>query len=228
MAAKDTGFLPRRIIFSAVDGNEHSHPFAYALEPYQRVVGTSRILDERFVIDAKVASDQELARADSHLPMVRALLAQRFKLRTRFETEIQNVTVIVRRQSDAPGPNLRPQPQSCVFPRSWLSPDDASPRCSFTITDGHLKGVISSMNDFARYITQLFGGVYVDETELSGAFQVEMRFDPASFGEKFAGAPSSFPSFSEALRKDLGLRLETQRRTMQVLVVESVEMPTDN
>ena len=58
---------------------------------------------------------------------------------------------------------------------------------------------------------------------------MEMRFDPESLNEKYAGAtPSQLPSFADALRVELGLRLETQRRTVPTLVVENVEVPTEN
>lgn len=202
--------------------------YAYGLQPSQHLVGASKVLDERDVIDAQAIAEQALT-ADSHLPMVRALLADRFKLRVRIEKEVRVVAAIVRRQSDGPGPHLRALTEDCAVARQQES--DAlqnRPRCTFTLIDGQLKAVVPNMADFARRLSYA-GRAFVDETGLNGPFEIEMRFDPASLNEKYAEAtPSQLPSFADALRTELGLRLETQRRPVSMLIVENVEVPTPN
>ena len=200
--------------------------YAYQLQPYQRVVGSSAILDQLFVIEARVAPERVRGR-DGHFPMVRALLRDRFKLRVRFEDETQTVAAIVRR-ADRLGPNLRALPYDCAAPRPEPSPDPPPAPCVLTIIDGRLKAIVSSMEDFARRLS-LSGGAFVDATGLTGPFQIEMQFDPASLNDKYASAtPSEFPSLADAMQKDLGLGLENRRRPVPVLIVESVEAPTEN
>ena len=197
--------------------------YAYGLEPYQRLTGSSDILDRQFVIEARVAPERVSA-TGSHLPMVRALLAERFKLRVRFEDEIQTVATIVRRESDKPGPRLRALTHDCRLP----SPPEKAPPCTLAIIDGHLKAVVPNMADFARRLSYS-GRAFVDGTGLTGPYELEMYFDSATLDERVAGAtPSQFPSFAEALQKDLGLRLESQRRPVPALIVEHVEPPTQN
>jgi len=198
--------------------------YAYGLEPSQQLAGTSDVLDRQFVIEARVAPERVSA-TGSHLPMVRALLAERFKLRVRFEDEIQTVATIVRRESDKPGPRLRALTHDCRLPSP---PEDKRPPCTLAIIDGHLKAVVPNMADFARRLSYS-GRAFVDGTGLTGPYELEMYFDSATLDERVAGAtPSQFPSFAEALQKDLGLRLETQRRPVPALIVEHVEPPTKN
>ncbi len=90
------------------------------------------------------------------------------------------------------------------------------------------------MAELARFFTlQLQAATFstddviLDETELSGRFQVEMDFDPRT---RAVGALSSgdLPSFDDALRRQLGLHIQREGRSIPALVVQRVEMPTPN
>jgi uncharacterized protein (TIGR03435 family) len=66
----------------------------------------------------------------------------------------------------------------------------------------------------------------VDRTGLSGTYDVNVRFitddelrDPnAPFG----------PTFEQALREELGLRLEKSKGEIEVLVIDHMEKPSEN
>jgi len=61
----------------------------------------------------------------------------------------------------------------------------------------------------------------IDETGLPGNYEWSTRFRrPGTNGEA--------PEFVEAIRKDLGLRIVPKTRAYEVLVIDSVEMPTAN
>ena len=108
------------------------------------------------------------------------------------------------------------------------SQQSESPPQSLEAALTELEKIVSSMEDFARRLS-LSGGAFVDATGLTGPFQIEMQFDPASLNDKYASAtPSEFPSLADAMQKDLGLGLENRRRPVPVLIVESVEAPTEN
>jgi uncharacterized protein (TIGR03435 family) len=72
----------------------------------------------------------------------------------------------------------------------------------------------------------------IDRTGLAGAFDVTLQFTPqrrlplatAALPEPTPDAPSIFT----ALREQLGLKLENQRAPAEVLVIDSVERPTEN
>ena len=76
------------------------------------------------------------------------------------------------------------------------------------------------------YLNGEFGRDVVDETGLEGHFDYTVRFArpvPNGDAEKDLG-----PSLIEALRDQLGMKLTTERATVQRLIIDHVERPTDN
>jgi uncharacterized protein (TIGR03435 family) len=49
-----------------------------------------------------------------------------------------------------------------------------------------------------------------------------------AFGNPCAAASADRPAFSTAIQEQLGLRIEAGRTTVQVLVIDSAERPSDN
>ena len=74
----------------------------------------------------------------------------------------------------------------------------------------------------------------LDQTELAGTFDFTHEWTP-EFDRPFSpdGGPvtlsvSSGPTFLEALRQQLGLKLQPQKSTIEVLIADHVERPSDN
>lgn len=67
----------------------------------------------------------------------------------------------------------------------------------------------------------------VDQTGLSGGIDYEMEWtqEPNSAGPPDANPP---PTFLEALREQLGLKLEAAKAPLRVLVIDHVERPSEN
>jgi uncharacterized protein (TIGR03435 family) len=89
-------------------------------------------------------------------------------------------------------------------------------------------GVITSMLSFTR-----FTGVdrpVVDKTGLSGKFDFVIEYTPQINGP----VPSDFvpdssgPTLEEALKEQLGLRLEATKGPVDVLAIDHVEEPSAN
>ena len=67
----------------------------------------------------------------------------------------------------------------------------------------------------------------LDRTGLAGAYDIDLTF--ASEAAVVAGAaPNSLASLPTALRDQLGLRLDSARAPVEVLVIDRVEPSTDN
>jgi uncharacterized protein (TIGR03435 family) len=84
------------------------------------------------------------------------------------------------------------------------------------------------MSDFARMISMFAGRRVVDDDGLAGRFELSTAFNPRSEGTGPLLAEEHLPSLRDALRDDLGLKLEPERRDFPVLIVEHVEQPTAN
>ena len=110
---------------------------------------------------------------------------------------------------------------------------------------GLLFGHAVSMSDLAKELRLHAGRVVVDRTGRSDVFDVELKFATAPSNTAappvlpqsippVPGAPSpSTPtlqgaSLQDALEEQLGLKLESARMPIEVLVIESVEKPSAN
>jgi uncharacterized protein (TIGR03435 family) len=69
----------------------------------------------------------------------------------------------------------------------------------------------------------------VDRTGLVGRFDYEVRF--SGVAERLSASPASEPlgpDFFTALREQLGLKLDPVTAPVNVLVIQSVQQPTEN
>ena len=87
-----------------------------------------------------------------------------------------------------------------------------------------------SMSDLAKDLRQDAGRLVVDKTGLNGVFDVDLKFarDPAASNVAIPVAPLPGVPLSIALEDQLGLKLEPARMPIEVLVIESVERPSEN
>jgi uncharacterized protein (TIGR03435 family) len=95
------------------------------------------------------------------------------------------------------------------------------------------------MTQFAEYLSSVVGQPVVDKTALSGFFDIKLEFTPEQFRGRTSanGEPprvngesidANGPSIFTAIQEQLGLRLEPAKGTVQSLIIESAERPTDN
>jgi len=218
--------------------------FAYQLEPYQRVEGVPKALsNSAFEIVAKAPAPTASKTAYSEAEiraMMRALLADRFRLRAHFGEEQQRVATLHQDQPNKLGRGLRPLTAPCSTSKPLESTPETSPAlqsarrlCGRLIQNGTLAGEFTSLAEFAQVISYFGERAVIDETGLTGAFEIEMTFNPttwvaaASRGSQTT-AYENLPSFSDAMRDELGLTLRQEVRTIQVFVVDHVEAPTAN
>jgi uncharacterized protein (TIGR03435 family) len=82
-----------------------------------------------------------------------------------------------------------------------------------------------SMEWFAGVLEGLLGRPVIDRTGFRGSFKVHLEFAPV---DPTRGSDSTKPSIFAALKKQLGLKLESQKGSEEVLVVDHVEKPSEN
>ena len=92
------------------------------------------------------------------------------------------------------------------------------------------------MAQIANALAMRVNRVVVDRTGLSGAYEVELEWTPDQLppGPPPPGAPPlppidpNGPSIFTALQEQLGLKLESTKGPVDVLVIDSVEHPTED
>jgi uncharacterized protein (TIGR03435 family) len=203
---------------------------AFQLQDDQIVGGPDWLASDRFDIDARAAG-MTGAPSIELLGMLQSLLAERFKLTTHREMRELPVFELARARSDgAPGEALRPT--ACPEPAIDL----AQPKPCANISNGSgsltLRGM--PLDLFAAYLAPFVNRVIVDRTALDGRWDIDLRWSPEqpqSAGALGGGAPARVddrPSIFTALQEQLGLKLESGRGMVQVLVVDTLEHPSPN
>jgi uncharacterized protein (TIGR03435 family) len=205
-----------------------------ALDRYVMIGGPDDILATAFDITAKLPDN---APSGTTLAMLQNLLADRFKLKIRWETRQVPLYVLrVARSDGRLGPDLRPSAHDCpalyAMRRSANDPNpprdpkgrglcwgnfDFSPLGPGTMAV-RLAGRISTLA--SRSLQPFLNGPVIDRTGLIGNYEWHFTFSPNSLRGGDA------PPVEVAIREQLGLKLERERGPFEVLVVDSVERPT--
>jgi uncharacterized protein (TIGR03435 family) len=165
--------------------------------------------------------------------MLRTLLAQRFKLAVHRETKTLPIFELVRARRDgAMGPQLHRANVDCE-PLLASQPETRERCILYALPSGMLMLRGQTMGAFANALTQLLNRTVVDRTGLSGGFDADAQFDPKGLPGMLQLRPEEQPpndaaSLDTALKEQLGLKLESNRGPVNVLIIDHVEHPTEN
>jgi uncharacterized protein (TIGR03435 family) len=170
--------------------------------------------------------------------MLQTLLADRFHLvlkREMRETPVYAMTVA------NPGKMKLSPEETLPLPDSFLAmpamPFKTAPRGDLLSAPGaQIFGHAVSMPQLAKFLRQFAGRIVVDKTGLSDVFDVDVKFTPTT-GFPPAAIPPASPlsvpplpvsTLPDALKDQLGLKLESVELPVEVLVIERVERPSAN
>jgi uncharacterized protein (TIGR03435 family) len=199
---------------------------AFQIQDDQIVGGPDWLTTQRFEIDARSPADNDFyARL---MGMMQALLADRFKLVTHTERRELAVFALERVKRDgALGPGLRPT--ACPDPSIDMA--KVSPCVNISPGAGSLSTRGIPVKQFIEYLSANLGRVVVDRTGLQDRYDIDLKWTPEQPARPGAAAPAADPdavSIFTALQEQLGLRLDSTRDKVDVLVIDSVEQPTPN
>ena len=226
---------------------------AYLIQDVQLVGGPDWVGSNRFDIIAKAEGDVPLAPPGTAGPMqlmLRALLAERFKLAVHNETrELPIYALVVARSDGKLGEKVRPATVDCaaIFaaararggqPPPPPNPGERMP-CGSRIGPGVLNAGSFSLSQLSVTLSQIVNRTVVDRTGLTGNFDFDLLWTPDQLPQRAPGTPAdqplrtngaeidpNGPSIFTALQEQLGLKLESQRGPVEVLVIDRVEQPT--
>jgi uncharacterized protein (TIGR03435 family) len=184
--------------------------------------------------------------------MMQSLLADHFRLAIHYETRQVPVFELLVNQPGTLGPLLQRHADDSPCPTTFRSPSPTDPPQTidsrFPATCGGLMGMNPSapgrfragarnvpMELIASSMTGGASGLdrpVLDRTGLTGKFDFAMEFSPqpavpSAPGANFRPDPTG-PTFMEALKEQLGLKLEPRTGPFDVLVIDNVEEPSPN
>jgi uncharacterized protein (TIGR03435 family) len=177
---------------------------AYGVEDY-RLQGPDWIESERYDIVAK--SPASVRRRAEMMPMLRALLADRFKLEVHHESkELAVYALIVSKQGY----------------KMQAAKEGGAPGQKGRQDEGHIHFESLTLGQLAAILSELLKQPVVDQTGVEGAFAVWLDWTPGH-ADAAAGAAPSNASLFVALNEQLGLGLQARKAPLDVLIIDRVE-----
>ena len=200
---------------------------AYGVEPFEIIGGPDWLSARRFDVVAKAPAPASVAQMNL---MLRPLLAERFKLVARVEQrELPVFFLVTAREDGRLGPGLKPAPNADCGRREATAARSPE-QCRLLIGSGVLEGAGQPLHSLTTALEKIVGRPVVDMTNLTGTYDFTLTYAPDAAPLTVATDPASrtsdAPSVYTALEEQLGLRLDRQRGPVDVVVIDSVEMPT--
>ncbi len=111
-----------------------------------------------------------------------------------------------------------------------MLPADISQERNNSAGSGHVTGNRMPMGSLVMLISRMERQIVVDRTGLSGEYQIKLLWAPGSAGADATPAQdSTAPSIFAAVQEQLGLKLESRKGPLDVVVVDSAEkVPAEN
>ena len=176
--------------------------YAYDVREFQVSGGSNWVGSEEYNI---VAKPQGEASNERILAMVKNLLAERFNLTLHHESKEMPVLALTVVKE---GPRLHPS-------EATGGPEIRGGR-------GRLVARKVTMGMLAAQLAgRVLDRAVLDRTKIAGEFDVDLEWTPDE-------SPDSSSSIFTALQEQLGLRLETQKGVVDVLLIDHVERPSAN
>ena len=219
--------------------------YAYDVRDFQIEGGPDWIRTDRFDVNARAEGNFPITATgpDVRRAMVRALLEDRFRLAVHRTTREMPIYALVTAKADkSPGPLMHPSTTDCAAlisaaargqapPSPPLTPDGTRD-CAIALLSGRLEAGTQPLTQFAATLSQLLQRVVVDRTGLSGTYSAKLTWTPdpvpQSGGPDLPASDPNGPSLFTAIQEQLGLKLESTRGPVDVLVIDHVERPTED
>lgn len=218
--------------------------FAYQLQPYELQGGPSWLDSDRWDIIARMAGDPPPVAPGEIDPMMiamRALLAERFKLAVHRDMKDTDVYLLVRNRADGRlGPGIKQSTTDCMAVQMATDaarrggPPASNPNtpdhmvCGMRVSVGRVQFGGRPLSTFTSVLTALTQRRIVDRTGLTGDWEFDISFALTPSGPAGADTPAPDPnaaSLFTVLQEALGLKLQSARIPMPVMVVDRVERP---
>lgn len=191
----------------------------------------SWVENTHFDIEAKVASEDAEAvkklTQDQRRAMLRSLLEDRFHLKAHIETKTLPVYELVVTKGGSKLTFAAPDPP----PSPDAKPDDPpKSRGRMMISSNAFEGTDIQIDGFVLNLAYIVGRTVINKTGLTGKYDMKLKWTPEEQAMS-ADANSSAdagPSIFTAIEEQLGLKLVSGKGPVDTLVIDHVEMPTEN
>jgi uncharacterized protein (TIGR03435 family) len=212
---------------------------AWEIQPFRISGGPAWIDSVRYNVSAKADHDIEWKEATL---MIQSLLIDRFQLAIHHDAkDLPIYALILARKDGRLGPSLiQSREGGCTrADSSGVQPEAGKPpkpRCDMlAVAFRLLKGTSVPPDELALALGNIVGRMVADKTGLTGNFDIDLAWTPDE-GQylQFPGRPQPPPSDAApvsiftAVQEQLGLKLESTRGPVDILVIDRAEKPSEN
>jgi uncharacterized protein (TIGR03435 family) len=215
---------------------------AYLLQDFRMSGGPGWIDTDRFDVEATAGASVTF---DQIRAMTRTLLEDRFQLKTHTETrELPIYVLSVVKRDGKLGDQIKLSGAECLpmKPPAGAPPPpppppgpapNGAPACPSMLAPGNISGRKLTIARLATTLSLFLNREIVDKTALAGEFDLDLHYLPDDIPFAPPGAPrppvdTSAPPLFTALQEQLGLKLESSRGPVEVLVIDSAQKPKEN
>jgi uncharacterized protein (TIGR03435 family) len=178
--------------------------------------------------DAKMAVlTQEQQRAEQQ-HMLQALLDERFKLKTHWETKEGDVYYLVVAKG---GPKLRAEGSMSPLADELKNFGDRPVPPLYQKNDGQGYDFIAHgcpMGQLVGMLTGQFGRPVIDKTGLTGKYDFVLRYKGRWDRDRDPDDLDPTPPMDRALQEELGLKVEGTKGLVKVLIIDHIDEPSEN
>jgi len=220
---------------------------AYGVQGFELVNVDSPVLSQRVDIEAK--TERPVASAVELQQMLQPLLAERFNLKVHRDTQERNALVLSLANRDGRfGPRMKKTDKVCdamgtaVTRFALANPRTPGDQTACGILPSGVGRIVAIGIDMPVVVGLLAPSQrmsIVDQTGLQDRYDIDVTYTPepfsaASLAQRGGTLPAGVdvdpngPSLSEALRDQLGLKLEPKKMPVPVLVIDHIEPLTEN
>jgi bla regulator protein BlaR1 len=208
-----------------------------------RIIGAPGwVKTDRYDIQAKVAPEDALKldklKREERMSMLQPLLAERFNLKFHHETREMPVYVLVVAKG---GPKLK----EAAAPTASAT-SGGPPRRGMMMGIGTLEANGAQIDMLAHALSGQVGRTVIDKTGLTGNYDFNLHFTPEQMpprmgpgpgpgpdgGRPGADAPPppdvTGPDIFTAVQEQLGLKLESEKGPVDVIVIDHIDKPSEN
>jgi len=214
-----------------------------------RILGEPNWVKSRYDIEAKVDAEDapklKNLKIDQRLAMLLPLLQDRFNLKYHHETRELPVYALVVAKG---GVKMKPgAPDDSPKSDSPSKPDEPTvkekPRMGHSLMmngRGHVESTGTTTTMLVHILSSQLGRTVEDKTGLNGNYDYTLQWTPDDAGVPMGGggadAPgkgdsspdAGGPSLFTALQEQLGLKLEATKSTVDVIVIDHIDLPSEN
>lgn len=190
--------------------------YAWNVADYQLMGGPKWLDSDRFDVVAtpeQNAGNEPVSRDASVRRMLQTLLAERFGLKVHTERrEMQAIVLTAAKGGSKLPPTTHPPGPQVLSGREGLNK-------TLTFQAAPLSYVVKSLSNQLQ-------NVVVDETGFTGTYDFKLAWTPNAVAEQDTTGQAG-PTLTAAL-EDLGIRLIHRKASAEVLVIDTVDKPSEN